>query len=164
MDEPVYKTSRELGFDAVNSNNWIAALIYLNTAARQGQLDLAILDALGEAAYRAGVPEVLAQFQNYYKYPTVATHMARAFLMLGDVNSTIEFLNYAKDSALKASLQAMLDIGKDIKITAACVLPVAEKYPDLYYPEYWRALAAVADAVGREDLTRLSERKSKAFA
>jgi hypothetical protein len=44
------------------------------------------------------------------------------------------------------------------------VLPVAEKYPDLYYPEYWRALGAVADAVGNEALTKMAERKSKAYA
>lgn len=155
---------RSLGLMAADENQWTEALLYLNLAARQGHLDLAVLDALGEAAYRANVPEALGPYQNHYKYPTLASHMARAFLMLGDVKSTNEFLNYAKDSALKSALRAMLNIGDEITETVDSVLPVAEEYPNLYYPEYWRALSAVADAVGREDLTRLSERKSKAFA
>lgn len=84
--------------------------------------------------------------------------------MLGDAPSSYEFLGYAQDSALKAALLAMLELGSDITATAARMLPVAENHPGLYYPEYWRALAAVADAVGREDLTQLAERKSKNFA
>jgi len=157
-------TPRALGLAAASANNWTEALLHLNSAARQGHYDLMVLDALGEAAYRTNVPEVLGPYQNHYKYPTVATHMARAFLMLGDVSSCREFLSYAKDSALKSALAAMLELGTDISKTASEVLPVAEKHPDLYYPEYWRALSAVADAVGRDDLTHLSERRSKAFA
>jgi hypothetical protein len=158
------RTSRELGLAAAESNNWTEALLYLNWAARKGHVDLVTLDALGEAAYKANVPEALGPYQNHYKYPMLATHMARAFLMLGDPTSCKEFLGYAKDSALKSAIRSLLELGGDIKKTASFVLPVAEAYPQLYYPEYWRALAAVADAVGREDLTKLSERKSKAFA
>ncbi len=161
---PSTQTPRALGLAAAMANNWTEALLLLNAAAQQGQLDPMVLDALGEAAYRTNVPEALGPYQNHYKYPTLASHMARAFLMLGDVRSSYEFLGYAKDSALKSALLAMLELGTEIKTTAAQVLPVAEAHPDLYYPEYWRALSAVADAVGREDLVRLSERKSKSFA
>lgn len=161
---PVLKTSQQLGFEAADRGQWTEALLHLNWAVRIGHTDLMTLDALGEAAYRAGTPEALGPYQNHYKYPLLASHMARAFLMLGDVKSCREFLSYAKDSALKDALAALLDIGTEIQESARSMLPVAEKYPDLYYPEYWRALAAVADAVGREDLTRLAERKSKAHA
>lgn len=157
-------TARERGLIAAHSQNWPTALVELNLAARQGHLDLMVLDALGEAAYRTSTPEALGPYQNLYKYPSLATHMARAFLMLGDTTSTLEFLNMAQDSALKFALIAMLEVGSDIHKTAAKILPVATQYPDLYYPEYWRALAPVADALGRHDLTQLSERRSKEFA
>ncbi len=155
---------RELGLAAADAGKWTEALIYLNRAARQGYTDVAILDALGEAAYEANVPEALGPFQNHYKYPSLATHMARAFLMLGDAKSCSEFLGYAKESALKDALQAMLNIGDEISETVENILPVAERYPGLRYPQYWRALSAVADAVGREDLVRLSEQRSKQLA
>lgn len=157
-------SARALGLSAANANRWTEALLHLNAAARQGQVDLMVLDALGEAAYRTNVPEALGPYQNYYKYPLIASHMARAFLMLGDRNSCTEFLGWAKESALKSALLALLQLGEEISTTAAHFFAVAEKHPDLFYPEYWRALSAVADAVGREDLTHLSERKSKAFA
>jgi hypothetical protein len=167
MEKPHHQTGqtfRALGLAAADAGQWMEALLHLNKAVQQGDHDLMVLDAFGEAAYKTDVPEALGPFQNHYKYPMLATHMARAFLMLGDVNSTYEFLGYAKDSPLKSALLALLELGTDIKKTAAHLLPVAESYPDLYYPEYWRAVSAVADAVGREDLTCLSERKSKAFA
>ena len=157
-------SARDRGLTAANNQNWPTALVELNLAARQGYLDLVVLDAFGEAAYRTSTPEALAPYQNLYKYPSLATHMARAFLMLGDTTSTLEFLNMAQDSALKAALEAMLEVGTDIHKTAGKILPVATKYPDLYYPEYWRTLAPVADALGNHDLTSLSERRSKALA
>lgn len=158
------KNSRELGLEAAAANNWTESLLYLNWALRRGASDLTVMDTFGEAAYRTNVPEALGPYQNHYKYPSIASHMARAFLMLGDVNSAKEFLGYAKESALKSALTALLEVGTEITSTVKHVLPVAEAHPNLYYPEYWRALSAVADAAGREDLVRLSEQRSKAFA
>lgn len=169
-------TEREKGLQAVKDNNWNLALIRLNHAARQKilyppenvqqnlQNDLMLLDVLGEAAYRAKVPEALAPYQNYYKYPTLAAHMARAFLMLGDLQSCHEFLNMAQESALKSALIALSKMDGDIHKTAKYFLPVGRNHPELYYPEFWRSLAAVADAVGDAELTQLAERKSKEFA
>ncbi len=165
-------SDRDLGLAYADANQWNLAIIHLNHAARAKQLassfdlasDLVLLDALGEAAYRNETAEALGPYQNYYKYPSLATHMARAFLMLGDLKSCQEFLSYAKDSALKSALIGMTEMGSDIRKTASFMLPVAEKFPDLYYPEYWRALAAVADAVKNIKLTQLAERKSKQYA
>ena len=169
-------TEREKGFAAAKDNNWNLALIRLSHAARQKilypsenlqqslQTDLMLLDFLGEAAYRAKVPEALAPYQNYYKYPTLAVHMARAFLMLGDLKSCREFLSMAQESALKSALIALSEMDSDIHKTAKYFLPVAKNHPDLYYPEFWRSLAAVADAVSDRQLTQLAERKSKEFA
>ena len=169
-------TDRDLGLAYADSNTWNLALIHLNHAARKKQLsqnpgldsdlasDLVLLDALGEAAYRNETPEALGPYQNYYKYPAIANHMARAFLMLGDLKSCQEFLSYAKDSALKSALYAMTEMGSDVKRTAEIMFPVAVQYPDLYYPEFWRALAAIADALKNLELTQLAEQKSKQYA
>lgn len=112
-------SARALGLSAANANRWTEALLHLNAAARQGQVDLMVLDALGEAAYRTNVPEALGPYQNYYKYPLIASHMARAFLMLGDRDSCTEFLGWAKESALKSALLALLQLGEEISATAA---------------------------------------------
>jgi hypothetical protein len=158
------EASREAGLAAAHAGRWELALLRLNLAARHGLRDLELLDALGEAAYRVSAPEALGPYQNHYKYPAIATHMARAFTMLGDRESAREFLGYARECALKDALVAMLSIEGDIHQTIDAVHGVAHKHEVLYYPEYWRALAAVADAAGDEELTRLAERRSKAHA
>jgi hypothetical protein len=155
---------REAGLAAADRNEWPTALLLLNQAARRGALDPVVLDAFGEAAYHTGAPEALGPYQNHYKYPTISTQMARAFLMLGDEESCREFLGYAKDSALKFAILALLNLNEDIEGVGDFFVRVAEEYPGLYYPEFWRALAAVADAIGRNDLARLAERRSKSFA
>jgi hypothetical protein len=157
---------RDAGLAAAERNDWPIALLLLNQAARRGATDVVTLDALGEAAYRTGAPEALGPYQNHYKYPRIATQMARAFLMLGDPDSCREFLGYASDSALKFALYAMLKVGRtdDLKGISNLFIDVAEQYPTLFYPEFWRALAAIADAAQRDDLTRLAERRSKAWA
>jgi hypothetical protein len=158
------KELRERGLEAARLQKWSLALAYLNQAARHGVRDLELLDALGEAAYKTDSPEALGPWQNYYKYPLIAPQMARAFLMLGDLDSAREFLGYSRDCALKSALLGLIEMGPEIEKSVAGVLPVAERHPDLYYPEYWRALSAVADSAGRMDLVHLSERKSKAYA
>jgi|GEM_PF-2744102 len=177
----VKQSARTAGLEAASNQQWTAALVYLHktitsaitsaiSSATAGSLinDLALFDAFGEAAYRSDAPEVLGPYQNYYKYPSLAVHMARAFLMLGDQASAQEFLNYSVDSPLKAALKAMLQLNTEseagIKQTAAAFFPVAEAYPNLNYPEFWRTLAPISDAMARQDLTLLAERNSKAQA
>jgi hypothetical protein len=159
-----FHSPRDLGLKAADSGQWVEALLLLNQAARTGHLDIAVLDALGEAAYKTGVPEALGPFQNNFKAPEIATHMARAFLMLGDSSSCLEFLNLARPSPLKSALLAMLALSADIKSTAAAFVPVAHQHPNLSYSEYWRALAAIADAIQNKDLTALAELRSKAMS
>lgn len=89
--------ARTAGLQAVKNQQWTVALVYLNKAMQQAIYqtirgatplslanDITLLDSFGEAAYRSDVPEALSPYQNYYKYPSIAVHMARAFLMLGD--------------------------------------------------------------------------------
>jgi hypothetical protein len=163
---------RDLGMAYAQKQDWSTALFYLNLAVRQLSMssvqnlvqDITLLDFFGEAAYRQETPEVLSPYQNYFKYPKIAVHMARAFLMLGDVKSCHEFLNYAQESALKSAVFALSEMSSEITKTSEILLPVAVKHPDLYYPEYWRALAAVADAVQNYELVELAELKSKQWA
>jgi hypothetical protein len=146
------------------TENWTARLLELEDKARRGQCELSDWDELGYAAYKANAPEALTPFQNYYKYPKLATHMARAFMMLGDVTSTKEFLQLASEGPLKAALHALLELEEKKEAAAEMFLSVARKYPELEYPEYWRAVAAVADAVKDTELVRLGEQRSQAFA
>lgn len=157
------ESSRTSGLLSARMNKWPGALLRLSEAAYGGCHDLQTLDELGEAAYRTRTPEALAPFQALYTHPSLATHMMRAFLMLGDAASAREYGDYAAPSALRDGLFAMLNMSADIKSTIDAVLPVA-RHAELYYPEYWRALAAVADAAGNTDLVRLAEQRSKQHA
>jgi hypothetical protein len=162
-------TPEQAGLNAVHSNRWPAAVMWLSQTARDSVMarklpTVEILDALGEAAYRAGMPEALSPFQNLYKYPLLASHMARAFLMLGDRKSAKEFLGYASDSGLKAAVAAMLELDPDSQDHHRDFMNLAAEYPDLGYAEYWRALAAVADAHDEAELIQMAERKSQGLA
>ncbi len=161
QEQNTMQSIREAGLKAAYSARWPQALLYLTHAARSGMTDLQTLDALAEAAYRTNTPEALSPYQNYYKYPAIASQMARAFLMLGDIPSAKEFLGYATDSALKAAVHALIEMDSNIEKTATIFLKVAREYSNLVYPEFWRALAAIADSVKEEELTRLAEQKSQ---
>ncbi len=155
---------RAAGLRAAYQQQWSIALVYLSRAVRAGAFDLETLDALAQAAYKSHTPEALGPFQNHYKYPALAAQMARAFLMLGDLPSTHEFLGYASESGLKAGVKALAELSFDVERAAENFLRVAREYNDLDFPEFWRTLAAVADSVGDEAATRLAERRSQGRA
>jgi hypothetical protein len=162
-------TPIQAGLHAARTERWPAAVMWLTQVVRDSVSAnnlprVELLDALGEAAYRAGMAEALSPFQNLYKYPSVAVHMARAFLMLGDRRSCAEFLGYASDSGLKAAVQVLLDLDPESQHHHREFMNVAGEFPELAYPEYWRALAAVADTHGETELIRLAERKSQGLA
>jgi len=153
--------SRTSGLIATRDRRWKAALLRLEEAARFGLYDFQLLDALGEAAYRAHMPEALVPYENKYKHPFIATHMARAWMLLGEIDKAQEFLQFANDSLLKKAINALLGIEGSIENTIASMLPFAETDPKLDYPDFWRALAPIANAAGRKDLVKLAERRCK---
>jgi hypothetical protein len=160
------ESMRTSGLLAAESRAWSSALLRLEEAARHGVHDLQTLDALGEAAYQTQSYQALLPFQDLYREPMIAIHLARAFMMLGQIPAAREFLNLAVDSVLKAAITAVTGVEKDIETSiAALLLPMATSdMQNANCIEYWQALAPVAEAAGRHDLVQLAERRLKALA
>ncbi len=159
---------RTSGLLAAQSQAWPSALLRLEEAVRNGVYDLQTLDTLGEAAYQTQTHQALLPFQNLYREPLIAIHLARALMMLGQISAAREFLKLAPDSMLKAAITAVLGVEKNIESSiAAMLLPLSQtktEMTNLNFVEYWQALAPIAEAAGRKDLVQLAERRLKALA
>lgn len=159
---------RTSGLISAQLKNWNSSLLRLEEAVRNGIHDWQTLDSLGEAAYRASMPEALLPIEQLYQNPIVAIHMARALIMLGDLKGAEEYLKLAPETMLKAAIKALLGFKNNIESSmAAMFLPVTQfekEIKNLNYIEYWQALAPIADAAKRSDLVRLAERRLKALA
>lgn len=157
---------RTAGLMAANRNSWPSTLLRLEEAVRHGVRDLQTLDTLGEAAYQAQSLQSLLPYQNLYNDPMIASHMARAFMLLGDITAAREFLNLAQDSLLKVALTALLGFEKNIESAMAAMLaPLSHpEIKNLNFIEFWQALAPVADVAGRKDIVALAETRQKALA
>jgi hypothetical protein len=160
------ESMRTAGLLAAQSHSWPSALLRLEDAVRNGIHDLQTLDALGEAAYQTQTPQALLPFQNLYRDPMIAIHLARALMMLGQIPAARELLKLAPDSLFKAAVAAVLGVEKDIETSIAAMLrPLSNMdMRTVNSIEYWQALAPVAEAAGRKDLVQLAERRLKALA
>jgi hypothetical protein len=157
---------RTSGLVSIERQAWPATLLRLEEAVQYGVRDLQTLDALGEAAYQTKTYQALIPFEELYRDPLVAIHMARAYMMLGMVVKAREFLRFSQDTLLKAAVEAVLGVENDIETAAKAILAPTSR-PDienLNLIEYWQALAPIAEAIGRQDLVQLAELKSKALA
>lgn len=158
---------RTSGLLSALHQGWPSALLRLEEAVRNGVNDLQTLDALGEAAYKAYMLEALIPFEHLYRDPLVAIHLARAYMILGQIELAREFVNLAKNSLLKSAIQALLGVEKNIETAMNSMFSVVDNDPEiekLNLSEFWQALAPIADAAGRKDLVLLAERRSKALA
>ena len=159
---------RTSGLISIQMRNWNTSLLRLEEAVRNGVHDWQTLDALGEAAYRARMPEALLTVEQLYQNPIVAIHMARALIMLGDLTGAENYLKLAPDTMLKAAITALLGFKNNIESSiAAMLVPIAKfekEIKNLNYIEYWQALAPLADIAKKYDVVRLAERRLKALA
>ena len=159
---------RTSGLLSVKRQRWQPALLRLEQAVSSGVCDLQTLDALGEAAYQAKMPQALLAHAQYYRQPKVATHMVRAFLLLSEFKAAEEYLALAENSLLKAGLTALLGVKENIKTSReAMFLPLSVSaelnFAELNFSEYWQALSVVADAAKNNAVTQLAELRSKAI-
>jgi len=171
---------RTSGLLSVKKQRWQSALLRLEAAVSQGINDLQTLDALGEAAYKAKMPEALLPLAAHYRHPMIATHLIRALLLLGEHAAAQEHLVFAENSLLKTALVSLLGVKENIQTSIEAMLApllvqksqkdqtdLAGKpvdFSQLSLTEYWQALAAVADAAENRELTELAERRSKFLA
>lgn len=157
---------RTAGLLAIQRQNWASALLRLEEAVRQGVHDLQTLDALGEAAYQTQTYSALLPFQDLYRDPLVAIHLARALMMLGQIPAAREHFRISADSLLKTALMAVLGVEKDIETAIAAMIPPSMN-PEMQNGnciEFWQALAPIAESAQRKDLVQLAERRLKALA
>jgi len=161
---------RTSGLLSAHRQRWEAALLRLHEAVSHGVNDLQTLDALGEAAYQSKALEVLFPLQHLYQHPMLATHMARALLLTGQIEDCRKYLTLANDSRLKQALQSLLGLERNIETSIEALLdknfPKGEKVTEqnlslLMFPEFWQAVAAFADVAGRKDLTALADVRTK---
>ncbi|HEY8269395.1 MAG TPA: hypothetical protein VIG33_00785 [Pseudobdellovibrionaceae bacterium] len=157
---------RTSGLLRAQSQAWSAALLRLEEAVRNGISDLQTLDALGEAAYQTQTYQALLPFEDLYRDPMIAIHMARALMMLGQISAAHFFLRLAPDSLLKAAISAVLGVEKNIETSMTALFkPLIKKEMEtVNCIEYWQALAPVAEVAGRKDLVHLAEQRLKALA
>ncbi len=156
---------RTSGLLSVERRNWRAALLRLTEAVRWGVRDLQTLDALGEAAYQTKTPQALLAFQNEYTESMVAVHMARAFLMMGQLQECRKYLAISNDTLLKEAIAKVISVEKDIQ-TAIEVMtsPLIHANENLNLIEYWQLLSPVAEVAANHQLVQQAERKLKAYA
>lgn len=156
---------RTSGLLAIERKSWASALLRLTEAVRWGISDLQTLDSLGEAAYRTKTPQALMPFQQSYTDPLVAVHMARAFLMMGQIPQCRQYLDISQDTLLKEAILTVTKFEKNIETAIVAVTtPLKNPSENLNLIEYWQLLAPVAEVAGREDLVLRAERKLKAYA
>ncbi len=156
---------RTSGLLSVKKNNWKAAFNRLSEAAFWGLRDFQLLDALGEAAHRVKSPQTLLEFESYYTQSEVAVHMARAHLMMGQIEECQFFLNLAEPTLLVEAIRRMATKGKNIeKAIEVITTPFKNEVENLNFSEYWQLAAAVADVAKDSNLVAQSERKLKSVA
>ena len=156
---------RTSGLLSIDKKNWMAVLLRLSEAVRFGVRDLQTLDALGEAAYRTKTPQALLPFQNEYTDPAVAVHMARAFLMMGDILLCRKYLAISIPTLLSEAITAVTKFEKNIETAMdAMTTPLKNPSENLNLIEYWQALAPVAEVSENQKLLFQAERKLKAYA
>jgi hypothetical protein len=158
--------ARTSGLIAAKKMRWSAAVLRLKAAAEAGLTDIQVLDSLGEAAYRAKVLEVLLPFRRHYAQPVLATHFARALLILGRGKEARQWLQMARPSVLKSSLERLVGFKGDIEKALAALCAdeyTADEFSELDFPMYWQALAAAADVTNRRDLLKAAEERTCAL-
>jgi hypothetical protein len=160
--------SRTSGLSSIRRRAWSSCLLRLDEALNAGHSDVQTLDAFGEAAYRANLPEALIPYAGNYKHPAIAVHMARALMILGEAEKARHYLDLADESLLKTAVRSLLGIRGSIEATIEAM--VTRNFPEpgassplekLYYPQFWQALATVADTAGRLDLVTIAEQRVK---
>lgn len=157
---------RTSGLISIQGQSWASALLRLEEAIHLGINDLQTLDAFGEAAYQTNTPQALLPYQNLYRDPLVAVHMARAFMKLGNREAAREYLRLANETLLKAGIEAVLGVAKDIESAAEAMFAptLRPDIADLNLIEYWQALAPIAEVMKRQDLVDLAEVRFKSLA